>query len=243
MKKFILLTISLILLIQPSISTADTLENELLNRNKEYLNLFYYAVSLDPSLATEETVKSYISFTTPNDTIKPQDEFERQEIYEARQKKLMQRSASFVPDNTNIISTWLADYDFKKSSFPIHYTTTNSNTNIHLPCIGYGLKQNCVKYYPRHGMPSSITIQFNHADMPTEIVTSPDKAKIFLRSLETRLLNTKIEFSRGLVKTNKEKHRPYTWEIILSPKSYIISTSSNEILFEKIDKEQNAQDM
>lgn len=243
MKSFALLTISLIFVGQSSASTAETLENELLTRNKEYLNLFYYAINIDPSLATEETIKSYIAFTIPNDTIKPQDEFEQQETYEARQKKLLQISASYVPDNSNIISTLLANYDFKKSSFPIFYTTKNSTANIHLPCTGYGLKQNCVKSYPHHGMPSSITIKFDSADMPREIAISPDEAKTFLRSLETRFLSTKIEFSRGWVKINKEKNRPYTWEINLSPKSYIITTSSNEILFEKNDKKQNAQEM
>lgn len=236
MKNFTVLTISLIFLGQSSVSTADALKNELITKNKEYLNLFYYAISIDPSLATEETVKSYIAFTTPNDTTKPQDEFEQLEIYEARHKKLMQLSASYVPDNTNISSTLLSGYDFKKNSFPISYTTKNSTANIHLPCTGYGLRQNCVESYPHHGMPSSITIQFNPAGMPTEIAMPPDKAKIFLRSLETRFLNTKIEFNRGWVKINKEKYRPYTWDIILSPKSYIITTSSNEILFEKIDK-------
>lgn len=242
MKNFALLIISLIFLGQSSASNADALENELLTINKEYLNLFYYAISIDPSLATEETVKSYIAFTIPNDTIKPQDEFEQLEIYESRQKKLMQLVARYVPDNTNIISTLLADYDFKKSSFPIFYTTKNSTANIHLPCTGYGLRQNCVESYPRHGMPSSITIEFDSADMPTEIAISPDKAKIFLRSLETRFLNTKIEFSRGWVKINNEKYRPYTWNINLSPKSYLITTSSNEILFEKNDKKQNTQE-
>lgn len=227
-QKFAALTVFL----YAAVATAATpLEYEIQQKNREYFNLLFYAITLDPTLATEQTVKNYINFIKPSEIQSAADEFELHEIYTTQEKAFTQKTAEHKFDTTNILKFSLGIYNFEKSSFPLIYIASNNTQDIYRPCLSYGLRQSCQKTYPQHGLPSTISIRFS--DFPKEVAIPPEKTKTLISPPKGRDLISDIEYKRGTVDVHNEKYRPLEWVIVLSPKTYTIRSSSQEVLLEK----------
>lgn len=214
-------------------SAFSQLEFDTQQQNKEYFNLFYYAISLDPTLATEDTVANYINFVRPTAITSADDEFELHELYDTERKALQQRTSSVHYDTKNILKVALGTYSFEKSSFPLLFWIQRESQPIRRPCVARGLRNFCVDKNKPHGLPSTIRVSFQRDDMPNVISMEPEKAKLLIAPPASRELISNIQFKQAVVVVHNEKHRPLEWEIVLKPKSYRIMSDSNVVLLEK----------
>ena len=208
------------------------LEFDIQQQNKQYFDMLFYAVSLDPTLATEKIVINYINFIKPTAIEKTTDEFELHELYESEKKLFLQNTTNYNYDTSSILRVFLGTYSFENSSFPLVFSTIEA-TEIRRPCVKRGVRYICLDKYTPHGLPSTIKFSFNPTDIPRYISMTPEKAKLLIAPPADRRLISDIKFKKGVVIVHNEKYRPLEWEIVLSPENYSIKSTSKEILLEK----------